>query len=47
MADNHHEHGKMDTTAQEKAFAGFIRWSAWTCVAIALVLIFLAATQTS
>lgn len=46
MADQKHEHGTMDVTEQEKAFEGFIRWTAWALVIIALVLIFLAATQT-
>lgn len=37
-----HVHGKMDITAQEAAFQGFIRWSIRVgCVAIA-ALIFMA-----
>jgi Ni,Fe-hydrogenase I cytochrome b subunit len=40
MAD--HEHGKMDISAQEKTFEGFIRVSIWvTCLSIG-TLIFLA-----
>ena len=41
-----HEHGSMDVTEHERTFAGFIRWSVWACVIIAIVLIFLALTQT-
>jgi Ni,Fe-hydrogenase I cytochrome b subunit len=44
MADHHnadHVHGSMDTRAQEKTFAGFIRMSVWVaCIAIG-VLIFM------
>ncbi|NYS23718.1 aa3-type cytochrome c oxidase subunit IV [Rhodobacteraceae bacterium 2376] len=37
-----HEHGKMDITAQEKTFEGFIRFVVWgTAISIG-VLIFLA-----
>lgn len=43
----HHVHGEMDITEQKKTFAGFVRWSARACVLIALVLIYLALTQTS
>ena len=46
MAEHQHEHGNMDVTEQEKTFAGFIRWSAWTLVVIGFVLLFLAGTQT-
>lgn len=41
-----HEHGSMDVTEQERTFEGFIRWSAYTLVVIAIALIFLALTQT-
>ena len=41
-----HEHGSMDVTEQERTFAGFMRATVWACVIIALVLIFLALTQT-
>ncbi len=41
-----YKHGSMDTTEQERVFAGFMKWSVWTCVVIALALIFLALTQT-
>jgi hypothetical protein len=40
MAD--YEHGKMDTSAQEAAFDGFITWSIRVSVASIAVLIFLA-----
>ena len=46
MGEQKHEHGTMDVTAQEKTFAGFMSWTVWTCVVIAIVLIFLAVTQT-
>ena len=41
-----HEHGSMDVTEQERTFAGFIRWSAWVLVLVAVILIFMAITQT-
>ena len=41
-----HEHGSMDVTEQEKVFAGFMRWTAWTLLLIAVILIFMAITQT-
>ena len=41
-----HEHGSMDVAEQEKTFAGFIRWSAWVLVLVAIILIFMAITQT-
>lgn len=41
-----HEHGTMDTTVQEKAFAGLMRGTVYTLVIIALALGFLAITQT-
>ncbi len=37
-----YKHGEMDTTVQEKTFAGFIKASVWTVVFIAVFLIFLA-----
>ncbi|KPQ06030.1 MAG: Bacterial aa3 type cytochrome c oxidase subunit IV [Rhodobacteraceae bacterium HLUCCA12] len=37
-----HEHGSMDTSAQEKTFAGFLRLSAWTAGIVIAILIFLA-----
>ena len=46
MADHNHEHGTMDVTEQEKTFAGFMTWTVWVLVIVAIVLIFLAATQT-
>lgn len=42
MAD--HKHGEMDTTAQEKTFAGFVRFTTWSTVVIIFVLILLAIT---
>lgn len=44
MAD--HTHGEMDTTEQEKTFAGFMRWTVRTVVLILIVLAYLALTQT-
>lgn len=37
-----HEHGSMDTTSQEKTFAGFLRFAAWTAGISIGILIFLA-----
>ncbi|MCY4542645.1 MAG: aa3-type cytochrome c oxidase subunit IV [Rhodobacteraceae bacterium] len=37
-----YEHGSMDVSANEKEFAGFVRFAVWVCVAAILVLIFLA-----
>ena len=37
-----HKHGEMDITAQEKTFAGFMRWVTNTAIVCILVLIFLA-----
>lgn len=37
-----HEHGKMDTSEQEKTFEGFVRLSAWGAAISILVLIFIA-----
>lgn len=37
-----HEHGKMDISAQEEAFDGFITWSIRVSVASIAVLVFLA-----
>ena len=42
MAESKHEHGKMDITAQEKTFQGFMRFTTNTVIAIIAVLIFLA-----
>ena len=47
MADQKHEHGSMDTTEQEKAFAGLMQGTVYTLVIIFLALAFLALTQTS
>ena len=40
MAD--HKHGEMNIEVQEKTFEGFIRATAWSCVAIIIALIFMA-----
>lgn len=40
MAD--HKHGEMDIETHEKTFEGFVRATAWTVVAIIVVLIFMA-----
>lgn len=37
-----HEHGSMDTTTQEKTFAGFLRLAVWTAGIAIGILIFLA-----
>ncbi|NBB97042.1 MAG: aa3-type cytochrome c oxidase subunit IV [Alphaproteobacteria bacterium] len=37
-----HEHGKMDTTTQEKTFDGFMRMVTWGAVISIGVLIFIA-----
>lgn len=37
-----HEHGKMDISAQEKAFAGFLRISVWGAAISIGILIFMA-----
>ncbi|MFN3953654.1 MAG: aa3-type cytochrome c oxidase subunit IV [Pararhodobacter sp.] len=37
-----HEHGSMDTTTQEKTFAGFLRLTAWTVGISIGILLFLA-----
>jgi hypothetical protein len=37
-----YKHGTMDTTAQEAAFEGFIRWSIRVSVSAICILIFLA-----
>lgn len=37
-----HEHGKMDITAQQQTFAGFIRALVVSAIVVAVVLIFLA-----
>lgn len=37
-----HVHGTMDTSAQEKAYAGFVTATKWTVIAIVTVLVVLA-----
>lgn len=37
-----HEHGKMDIKAQEKTFAGFVKFTTYTVVGILVFLILLA-----
>lgn len=39
MAD--HKHGQMDTTEQQRTFAGFLRWAGITVIVVALILILL------
>ncbi len=41
MADSKYETGKMDITAQEKTFAGFIKFATNTSIGIIIFLIFL------
>lgn len=41
MAD-HHEHGKMDITQNQKTFAGFVKMATWVAGLSILVLIFMA-----
>jgi CHASE3 domain sensor protein len=42
MAEHEHEHGSMDVTEQQKAFAGFIRMVTWgACISVG-ILIFMA-----
>jgi hypothetical protein len=40
-----HKHGSMDTKAQEKTFAGFMRMVSWGGVIIVAILIFMALTN--
>lgn len=44
MADKHEEYkpGSMDIRAQEKAFAGFMKFTQWGVIIIIALLIFLA-----
>lgn len=42
MAEQKHEHGKMDISEQEKTFNGFIRWTVWGAAISIGALIFLA-----
>ena len=44
MAD--YKHGSMDTTEQEKTFAGLLKCAAWVCVLTVVTLIFLAIVGT-
>ena len=44
MAD--YEHGSMDTTEQERTFAGLMKFSVWVSVLTALVLISMAILRT-
>lgn len=37
-----HKHGEMNIDVHEKTFEKFIKASAWSCVAVILVLIFIA-----
>jgi len=42
MADQEHKHGSMDTSAQEKTFAGFVNVTKWVVIVIIALLVFLA-----
>ncbi|MBF9059709.1 aa3-type cytochrome c oxidase subunit IV [Rhodobacterales bacterium HKCCSP123] len=42
MAENHHKHGEMDISAQEKTFAGFMRWTVNIGIVCILIILFLA-----
>ena len=44
MADAKHEHGKMDIEAQERAFAGFMKWVTNGTIVIICIIILLAIT---
>ncbi|MEO1491538.1 MAG: aa3-type cytochrome c oxidase subunit IV [Pseudomonadota bacterium] len=46
MGEQKHEHGSMDTTEQERMFAGMMQWTVWVLAIVAVALIFLAITQT-
>lgn len=46
MAEHKHEHGKMDISAQEKTFEGFMRWVINGVIVCIIVIIFLAITGT-
>ncbi len=37
-----YKRGSMDVSFHEKCFSGFVRFSAWTCVVVTFVLLFLA-----
>ncbi|KGJ01817.1 cytochrome C oxidase subunit IV [Paracoccus sphaerophysae] len=41
----HHEHGTMDSSAQQRTFEGFVRFMTWSAVLTILVLVFLALTN--
>ncbi len=41
-----HQHGSMDTSAQEKTFNGFVSMTKWSVVVIFAILIFLALSGT-
>ncbi len=40
-----HEHGSMDTSVQQRTFAGFLRVAAWTAGISIGILIFMALTN--
>lgn len=42
MADQEHEHGTMDTKAQEKTFDGFVKFTTYSVIGILIFLVFLA-----
>ena len=45
MADAKHQHGKMDTTVQEKTFEGFISILVKSTVVCIVILVFMALTN--
>jgi hypothetical protein len=45
MAENKHEHGKMDVTEHQKTFDGFIKMSSYVAVGAILLLIFIYAVN--
>jgi hypothetical protein len=42
MADDDYKHGEMDTSEQEKTFAGFMRWTVNIAIVCIVIVIFLA-----
>ena len=37
-----HKHGEMDTSEQERTFAGFLRFAVWTAAICIVLLVFVA-----
>ena len=42
-----YKHGSMDTTEQQKTFAGLMKASVWVCVITVVILVFLAFVGTN